>query len=245
MARRQWKPIIGSNTSEGRLAVYVKDVMTTKVVTVSPETSLRDVAATFLAHGISGAPVCDADGRVLGVISKTDIVKKERGPIYTQPSGLLTRLKIVKEPAKVDARTAGEAMTQPAITVYSFMSVSAAAQLMLEHGVHRLPVVSQDTISGIVTETDLVRAFTRPDEEIRAEIADELRWQLVDLPARSRGCPNVEVRDGTVVVTGEIERRSDLEIVDHVIRRVPGVESITVNLTWLVDDLHDRAAVRI
>lgn len=222
----------------------VKDLMTDEVVTISPDASLRDVAETFIAHDISGAPVCDGDGRVLGVISKTDILHKERGPAYPR-EGLFARFASKKnDNTKPDARTAREAMTQPAITVTPFTSVTGAARLMLERGVHRLPVVSQDKVCGIVTETDLVRAFTRPDDEIREEIEQELQWQLIDLPGRSGTRPTVEVTHGTVAVSGEVETRSEVDIVDHVLRRVPGVESSTLNLTWLVDDLHKVSATR-
>jgi CBS domain-containing protein len=224
-----------STDSDRRIAMNVKDLMTREVVTISPEASLREVAATFLQHAISGAPVCDAEGHVLGVISQRDIVRKERGAAYPS-GGLLSRFRAAGAPAKPEARTAGEAMTQPAVTVSAFTSVAGAARLMLEQGVHRLPVISQDKVCGIITETDLMRAFVRPDDEIGNEIRDELQWQLVELPGSTIECPTVEVTDGAVVVTGEVERRSDVETVDHVVRRVPGVESVTVNVTWRVDD---------
>jgi len=168
----------------------VKDLMTREVVTVTPDAHLRDVAAKFLEHDISGAPVCDAEGRVLGVISKTDILHKEQGPVYTPRRRFLAR-RAAEKASKADARTVRDAMTRPAVTVSAFMSVAGAARLMLEQGVHRLPVVSGDKIVGILTDTDLVRAFTRPDEVIAAEIRDELQWQLVDLPGRQSPCPTV------------------------------------------------------
>jgi CBS domain-containing protein len=222
--------------SERRLAMHVKDLMTREVVTIPPEASLRQVATTLLVHGISGAPVCDADRHVLGVISKTDIVHKEQGPVYRSAGFLSRRFRADEESPKPEARIAREAMTQPAVTVSPFTSIAGAARLMLENGIHRLPVVSQDKVCGILTETDLMRAFVRPDEQIAREIQDELQWQLVDLPGSSLACPIVEVKDGAVVVTGDVERQSDVEIVDHVIRRVPGVESFTLNVTWRSDD---------
>ena len=224
--------------------MYVKDLMTREVVTISPETPLRAVAETFLAHGISGAPVCDPEGHVLGVISKRDILHKEQGPSYEESRGVLARFRSPNVSPKPDARTAREAMTQPALTVSTFSSVAGAARLMLEKGVSRLPVVSGDTIAGIVTETDLVRVFTRSDEEILREVTDELQWQLVDLHSRGRTCPDVAVTDGAVVVTGEVEKRSDVEVVDHIVRRVPGVVSITLDLAWSVDDRRELSATR-
>lgn len=215
--------------------MIVKDLMTREVITISPDASLREVAAMFLEHGISGAPVCDADNRVIGVISKRDIVHKEQGPSYPE-GGLLSRFRRAAPPGKPEARSAAEAMTRPAVTVTPFTSVAGAARLMLEKNVHRLPVVSQDKVCGIITETDLMRAFVRPDDQIGKEIRDELQWQVVELSGSKLPCPAVEVTDGTVVVTGEVEHHSDVEVVEHLIRRVPGVESVTMNVTWRVDD---------
>jgi CBS domain-containing protein len=149
----------------------VQDVMTRSVCVVAPETSLRDVAALLVEHGISGMPVCDAEGAVVGVVSETDILYKERGA--QDGDGLLARFGRVsasRDAAKATARTAGEAMTSPPITITAYRPIAAAARLMLEHGVNRLPVVKNDRLVGIVTRADLVRAFDRTDAEIENEI---------------------------------------------------------------------------
>ena len=218
----------------------IEDLMSREVVTISPEASLKDVAETLLAHGISGAPVCDSENRVLGVISQTDILRKARGPVYGR-GRLRSRHVHGKRAGKLEARTAGEAMTRPAITAPSYMSPAGAAQLMLEKRIHRLPVVRHDELIGIVTHTDLVRAFNRSDEEIAREIREELHWQFPH-PAAERDRPTVEVVGGAVVLHGQIER-SEVKIMERVIRRVPGVISITSNLAWQIDDpLHSHAA---
>jgi CBS domain-containing protein len=153
----------------------IKDIMTTDVVTVAPETPLKDVAATLVERGISGVPVCDEDGQVVGVVSETDILFKEsgrkptqRGPLAALTGGSLAEL------SKATARTAGEAMTKPPITVGSFRIVAEAARLMLENDVNRLPVVKHGKLVGIVSRADLVRAFTRTDTDIVREIREEV-----------------------------------------------------------------------
>ena len=97
----------------------VEDLMTRTVKTVAPGASLKQVAGLLVENGISGLPVCDAERHVLGVVSEADILVKERGP-EPRRSGFLTSLAFglrSDDDPKVAARTAREAMTQPAITI--------------------------------------------------------------------------------------------------------------------------------
>src|SRR5438093_4867477 len=151
----------------------VEQVMTHDVVTVRPETPLKEVARLLADHRISGVPVCDDAGRVLGVVSEKDVLFKELGP--DERRGPLTWLFEPKQPsAKALARTAGEAMTSPPITIGRKQTMAQAARLMIEQAVNRLPVVSNGEPVGIVSRGDLVRAFVRSDEEIAREIADDV-----------------------------------------------------------------------
>lgn len=153
--------------------MQVHQIMTRKVLTVGPEASLRDVATILVEHGISGIPVCDAEWRVLGVVSEGDILFKAHDPTSGRKGGQLAHLEDgtdLRAVAKSQASTAGEAMTAPAITIEPDRSVADAARLMVERGVNRLPVVTDGRLAGIVTRTDVVRAFTRSDSEIEAEV---------------------------------------------------------------------------
>src|SRR5918911_4911545 len=119
----------------------VSDVMTTELVTVTPDVPLKEAAALMLEHRISGLPVVDGD-RVVGVLSETDVLYKET----TTPDrhGLVDWvLHYGDDPpaAKLAARTAGDAMTAPAVTVAPGRSVADAARMLLELGIDRLPVV--------------------------------------------------------------------------------------------------------
>ena len=97
----------------------VRELMTAEVLTVAPETPLKDVAAILAEHGISGVPVCDGEGRVLGIVSERDILFKEQGHRERQGGALawLVDGSRRQDEAKASARTAGEAMTSPAITI--------------------------------------------------------------------------------------------------------------------------------
>lgn len=218
----------------------VTHVMTREVLCVAPETPLREVAAFLIDHGISGAPVCDADGTLLGVISEADILVKERGP-QAHKGGFLTALAFGAHPdddAKLSARTAGEAMTRPAITITPMRPVAAAAALMLEHGVNRLPVVRHDRLVGIVTRADLVRAFRRTDEEIAREIRQDVIEHMLWLEP---GVVEVTVEGGEVELAGELDRHSEAVLLAKQVARVPGVVGVADRLTWRVDDAGRRA----
>jgi CBS domain-containing protein len=212
----------------------VENLMSREVVTVAPEASLEEVAAVLSRLRISGVPVCDAGGRVLGVVSEADILRKEEG--RAAAPGLLSRLfEVDDEPlGKATARTAGEAMTSPVITIEPGRPVSEAARLMIERQINRLPVVQEGKLVGIVTRADLVRAFHRPDEEILGEIEDDVLLRTLWIaPERV----SVTVENGEVSLAGEVDNRTAAELAVAYVRRVPGVVDVHSELTWLVDDL--------
>src|SRR5215208_4850606 len=140
----------------------VSQIMSSEVTAVAPDTPLKEVASLLVERAISGVPVMDGD-ELLGVVSETDIVAKERGPV--PPASLIEKLIRGSGDTnlKLEARTAGDAMTSPAVTIDAWRSVAAAASLMGEHGVNRLPVLEDGHLVGIVTRNDIVRAFTRGD----------------------------------------------------------------------------------
>jgi len=209
--------------------VNVKDVMTENVFTATPNTPLKVVATRMLEYGVSGMPVVEGD-RLLGVISETDILFKER----TAPDrkGVLDWLVHYGEDpplAKLEARTAGEAMTTPAVTIASGRSVSDAAALMLELRIDRLPVVNGDRLVGIVTRTDLVRAFTRADKAIEREIRDD---GIVKRFWIGPSYVDVSVDQGNVLLEGEVDAEEQANAIVAFALRTAGVVSVKSRLTW-------------
>src|SRR5688572_27683259 len=118
--------------------MHVQELMTTPVLSIGPEASLKDVAALLVDRGISGLPVCDAENRVVGVISEGDILYKEHDPSTGRKGGPLAWLTDGHTPAVIKSRalTVREAMTSPALTVTPWSSVSEAARLMTERGIN-------------------------------------------------------------------------------------------------------------
>ncbi len=229
----------GDGRARRLMGVKVEQVMCPDVVTVSPAAPLKEVAGVLLEHGISGVPVVDDLGHVLGVVSEADIVFKEQGSV---PAGT-RRFPWLFRPdesgaARRDAVLASEAMTQPAVTVEPHRSIADAARLMVEHGVKRLPVVHDGLLVGIVTRADFVRAFARDDAELKREIRDDVLLHALWIdPALVK----VTVSGGQVELEGRVETRTQAELVAAYVARVPGVVSVDdAALSWAYDDLERR-----
>jgi CBS domain-containing protein len=209
----------------------VKDLMTTNVLTVRVTTQLKDAARLLAEHRISGLPVVDDDGRVLGVLSEGDILYKETG-MKDRP-GFFERL--LSGPTtgfelKLAARTVDEAMSAPAVTIGPTRPVTVAATTMIDESVNRLPVVDHEgRLVGIVTRADLVRAFVRTDAEIEHEIREDVIRQKLWLEPDAF---HVEVVGGEARLSGEVETQTDAEMIPTLVQRVPGVVAVLSKLRW-------------
>lgn len=219
----------------------VKDVMSGNVTTIGPEDSLKEAAALLSDRPLRELPVVDVDGSLVGVVSETDILLKEGA---AAPGGglrgLLHRDEARALQAKVEARTVRDAMTSPPVTVESWMTLTAAAELMLRHGVSRLPVIDHGELVGIIGRDDLVRAFARSDEEIERDIRQEAFGTVPCL-----GELELSVCDGEVILRGELDSSFDAETLPHRIRRVPGVVSVDSALRTRDPVSHERVVVAV
>jgi CBS domain-containing protein len=129
----------------------VGDVMSREVIAVNPDTSLQTAAELMLEHAISGMPVVDEQGQLLGVVSKTDLVRRLAGE---DESGVM----LPPGQHRVDVTTVEDVMTRHVLIVPEKASLTEAAKLMVNAGVHRVPVVStRGVLAGLVTTSDIVR----------------------------------------------------------------------------------------
>ena len=211
----------------------VQDVMTVDVATVKPDTSLKDMARELSRRRISGMPVVDDDGRIVGVISEADVLAKEQSEPEHR-AGALARLLNREGPSKLGARVVGEAMSSPAVTIQPHCPVARAAEEMLEREVNRLPVVQQERLVGIVTRADLVRAFARSDEQIAGDIRAMVALQQELW--RDQRPVEVAIDAGEVTLTGEVRRRDEAALLAKMVRTVPGVVNVRSDLAWSEED---------
>jgi CBS domain-containing protein len=215
----------------------VRDVMTSPVVSVLPTTPLKEVAILLIDNRISGLPVVDADGTLLGIVSEADFLMKEQGAEAIRHRRLARFIGESRESRerleKVEAITAADAMTAPAITIGSGRRIGEAAALMTTRKVNRLPVVDDGTLVGIVTRADLVRAYVRTDEELATTIREEVLLRILWLDPSSF---KVTVHGGVASISGHVERRSTAGMVEQLSAMVPGIIGVHTDVTWAVDD---------
>jgi CBS domain-containing protein len=210
----------------------VQDVMTRDPRIVSPEASLKEVAQALMESRISGLPVVDESGAVVGVVSEADIVGKEAG---APPERSLIGRLLHGDAAdsRLDARTVAEAMTAPAVTIGATREVAEAARIMTEQEINRLPVLDVDgKLVGIVTRADLVRAFLRSDAEIEKELREGVVLEKLWIDPSEL---DITVENGEVTLRGKVESKADAELLEYFATRVPGVVSVRSTLRWRID----------
>ena len=207
----------------------IEEVMTGAVRTVAPETSLKEAAEILAELRISGLPVVE-EGKVVGVLSEADIVSKERGEAPYRGGLLGLVFENGHGRAKLLAKTVGEAMTSPAITIGPHRPVPEAAAVMIDKKINRLPVVDDNgMLIGIVSRADLVRAFVRPDDEIAREIREDVVLHTLWIAPEQL---DLNVENGVVTLAGQVETKDDAELLPEFVRRVPGVVDVRAHLTW-------------
>jgi CBS domain-containing protein len=146
--------------------IKVKDIMTTDLITASPEMEIAQAARLLLENRINGLPVVDASGKIVGIICQSDIIAQQKAlPIpsyFTFLDGLitLTSMKnLEKEVSKIAATTVSQAMTPNPVTVTSDANIQTVAALMVDKNMHTLPVVDQGQLIGIVGKEDVLRTL--------------------------------------------------------------------------------------
>lgn len=212
----------------------VRDVMTSPVETVGAKTGFKAIAERLRALAISAVPVVDEAGRVVGVVSEADLLPKQDRADLEDHQRFLEGPQARRDRARASASTAGELMSCPAATIRADAPVAEAARMMRRRGVKRLPVVDDEGHAvGIVSRGDLLAVFTRDDDDIRAEIVDDVIARVLLLDPTPY---TVAVNDGVVTLGGEADRHTDAVLVRRLAERVEGVVSVNGALTYRQDD---------
>ncbi|HXN91326.1 MAG TPA: CBS domain-containing protein [Candidatus Sulfotelmatobacter sp.] len=200
----------------------VSDLMTRAVVVVDPAASFKTCVRTMRMHGVGALPVTSR-GKVVGIISVTDLMLKEFRPSARERYAPRT----VR--AKDDGLTAARLMTPDPVTISANAPLAAAVRLMYEHRINRLPVVdAEKRLVGIISRSDVLRVFLRSDLSIKREVAQGL---LEKLPFAGRGHIKPEVRDGVVTLEGDFENSMLTDLLPRLVASVPGVVGVRNRLT--------------
>jgi CBS domain-containing protein len=207
----------------------VKDVMSTHPIPVQETSSFKKLTARFREFGVSAFPVVDDDGKVVGVVSEADMLAKVAldGGFDGMP-GMIAGILRRRELQKAAGVTAGDLMTSPAVTVAPDDTVEHAARLMYTRKLKQLPVVDPGgRVVGIISRTDALAMFDRPDEEIRREIVSQAIPRLSE--------PSwywVTVKDGIVTLEGTPETVAIGRKVLAQVRHVRGVVAVRDRLAY-------------
>ncbi|KUN24862.1 hypothetical protein AQJ23_19345 [Streptomyces antibioticus] len=197
----------------------VSDVMTRSVVALGSTVTFKDIVKAMRRRQISALPVVDDGHRVVGVVSEADLLPKEEFRAHDADEDV--RLRRPEALARAQARTAGELMTAPAVTIDPDASLARAARIMARHQVKRLPVVDgAGVLTGIVSRTDLLKVFLRTDADIAEEVRREVVEPLFPDPLEP---VRVDVRDGVVTLTGRVWDTGLVPIAVRLTRAVEGV----------------------
>ncbi|MEV4313514.1 CBS domain-containing protein [Actinocrispum sp. NPDC049592] len=188
----------------------VATVMTKDPVTVAPDTPFKDIADVLDRNKIASVPVVGRDGVPVGVVTQLDLAGKQ-------------------------GVRAADVMTLRVLAVDAGESVSFAARELNNRGVHRLYVLDHGRLVGVVSRRDLLKVFLRSDEEIRVDIEREVfqRTLWADMSQVT-----VTVTQGEATLTGQLDRRSEVEIAGRLTATIPGVVDVRNKLDHTWDDHH-------
>lgn len=211
----------------------VDELMTRNVVRVRPDTPFKEIVKELAENDVTAVPVVDPSGRVVGVVSEADLMRKsadQPDPFGRVPVPSLEAW----ERARAEGARAEEIMSAPAVCARPEWNVVETARLMTAQNVKRLPVVDEiDQLVGIISRADILRVFLREDAAIRSEIERDLLTHTMGLvPSAVRA----EVSEGQVTLTGNVEARSTIPLIERLCRSVDGVVSVHQRLTYTTDD---------
>jgi CBS-domain-containing membrane protein len=219
--------------------VTAREIMSSPVVSVAPDAPVRALVELMLRSRISGLPVVDAEERVLGIVTESDLLEKEDRPVPEPPliswHGRSLRLeRMLGRYRKATGTTARDIMTENIVTAGEDTEAHELAHLMLRHNINRILILREGRLTGIVTRADVLKVFLRSDDSILQTVRQTLARELfIDPRPLALTCSG-----GVVTISGTVDRHSDYGLIMKWVRSVDGVVAVQAdNLTYRIDDL--------
>jgi CBS domain-containing protein len=220
------------------MSATVADVMSTRVIAVKRSADYKEICSVLHRYRVSACPVINDAGLVVGVVSEADLLHKVADP--NLPSGLIRLRWKLAEESKVNAVTAAQLMTSPAVSIQPDAPLAVAARVMQERRVRRLPVVGPGgLLIGIVSRSDLLSVFERPDPDIHDEVLGVIAGEFgLDVPDFE-----VTVASGIVTIAGPVgQLETALALVARV-RHTEGVVAVRDRLIVAAANRGESAAL--
>jgi CBS domain-containing protein len=212
-----------------------RDVMTAKVLSVTPNTSVKQIAWYLLEHQISAVPVIDDKGTLLGIVSEGDLQRRPETGTVKKRAWWLQLLASADDQAREYKKTHGlaaaDVMTRNVAVVTENTDLADVAELLERRRIKRVPVVREGKVTGVVSRSNLLRAFAlapaaastpRSDRELRETIEKKLR----DSSWASTVFLNVAVENSAVEISGLVESKDQSDAVRVLVENVPGVRAV-------------------
>lgn len=217
------------------------DVMVSNVITVRPDNTVQDVAKILLARRISAVPVVDEGGRLVGIISEADLIRRVETGTNRRRSSWLELLtgnaKLAEEYIKANARKVVDVMTQDVVTAAPDAPLKEIARLLEKHQIKRVPIVEDGKVVGIVSRANLLQGLASQQKETApAGKGDDsaLREKVIRKLNKEPWAPlnqiNVTVHQGVVNLWGIVESPQQKEAIRVAAEITPGVRSVNDNL---------------
>lgn len=216
------------------------DVMVSNVITVGPEARLQDVAHTLLTNRISAMPVVDAGGKLVGVVSEGDLMRRaEAGTGRHRPwwlAMLTGREVLAAEYVKEHSRKVSDVMTRKVVTASPDTPLRDIATLLEKNGIKRVPIMKDGKVVGIVSRANLLQALASGRDQTQAgapsdtQIRESVVARLNVEPWSRPSLINVIVQDGTVELWGVVDSQVEKKAVRVAAEVTPGVRAVNDNL---------------
>ena len=220
-----------------------EDVMTRDVISIDPGATVLQAAQLMLKHHISGLPVIDKDGNLVGIVSEGDFLRRRETKTERRRSRWLEFLmgpgRIAAEYSHSHGSRVAEVMTTPALSVEEYTSLEEIVELMERRRVKRVPVLCGGQVVGIVTRSNLMHAMVSMAREVRPAAKDDtaIREQLLAEIQKEEWAPaatvNVVVRDGVVELWGTIVDERQRDALKVAAENIPGVKAVKDHLVWI------------
>jgi CBS domain-containing protein len=214
-------------------------VMTTGVITVGPETPIHKAARLMVDHGVSGLPVVDDEGKLVGIISEGDLILRQKGrePVSWWRAFFDDGERLAREYQKATGTTVGEVMSRPVISVSPALTIEIAAAMMHQCRIRRLPLVVNGRLVGIVSRSDLIKALatapprtcacvTKSDQDLAAA----MRARMADEPWAASANVVVDAHDGVLTLLGTAETDATKSALETMARSIGGCLSVNDQL---------------